>query len=144
MTNSAQIAVGAWATIKRQHAAKMADDSSYRENYLKVSDRVTREQAKGRARLFRKGGAALEEARRDIPGFAEAEPLMRVKSAIQTALFSAREKAGLSQSELGKRLGIPQPNVSRLESATNLTMKSLSEYLTACGCEIAEIKLKAR
>ena len=134
-------AVGAWAKIKACHAAKMKSSDEYRKNYQAVSGRISQEQAKGRERLFKQGGKKLAECRGSIPGFSENESLLRVKTAIQIALLKAREKAGLSQAQLGKILGIPQPNVSRIENASNITLKSFSEYLAACGCTISDIKI---
>lgn len=91
--------------------------------------------------MFRRQGKALSEQRRDVPGFASSENEIRLRTSIQNALFDAREKSGLSQREIGDKMGIPQPNVSRIEQMRNASFKSIAAYLAACGCT-AEIKVK--
>lgn len=49
-------------------------------------------------------------------------------------LIQAREKSGLSQSEIAKRMNTKQSVVARLESADgNPTIKTLSRYAEALG-----------
>ncbi|UAA39136.1 helix-turn-helix transcriptional regulator [Paraneptunicella aestuarii] len=49
-------------------------------------------------------------------------------------LIQAREKSGLSQSEIAKRMNTKQSVVARLESANgNPTIKTLSRYAEALG-----------
>ena len=74
-----------------------------------------------------------------IPG--SYAPREKISKQIRLALYTARDKAGLSQSQLAKKMGMLQPAVSRIENAANLSLKSLADYLAACGCTI-EIKVK--
>ena len=135
------VVVGAWEEIQRVHKENYKHDPAYRKRYLENADRMRREQTKGNTRLFTKGGKRLQDERDSIPGFTDWEPELRVRTAIQNALYTARDKAGLSQSQLAKKMGMLQPAVSRIENAANLSLKSLSDYLAACSCTI-EIKVK--
>ncbi len=51
-----------------------------------------------------------------------------------------REKAGLSQVEMAKRLGISQPTLNRLESVSqNATLKTLNQLCQALRCEPGDL-----
>lgn len=78
----------------------------------------------------RKGG--LEELR-EIPGFAENEAAIRKENALHLAMMEAKRSSGLTQTQIAQRLGMPQPNVSRLEHARSVSFSSFSAYLMACG-----------
>ncbi len=79
---------------------------------------------RGRPRSFLewstlRGWGKLPEDERDVPGY-----LLRL----------AREEAGLSQAELGRRLGISQQAVSRAERwSSNPTVRLMRRWLAACG-----------
>lgn len=68
----------------------------------------------------------------------------QVAAQIRKALFSAREKAGLSQVEIARRMGVHQPAVSRIETAANISVKSFAAYLAACGCTVKITAERAR
>ncbi len=51
-------------------------------------------------------------------------------------LKDIREELGLSQEEMGKRLGKNQGAVSRQESRTDCHVSTLTEYVKALGCEL--------
>ncbi len=58
-------------------------------------------------------------------------------------IFRAREKAGLTQSELAKRISTKQSNISRLEEGNyNFTVAMLDKIAAALNVEV-EIKLVA-
>jgi len=53
---------------------------------------------------------------------------------IASALITARNNAGLSQSEVAERMGTTQSAVARLEGGSQLpSMKSVIRYATAIG-----------
>ena len=56
-------------------------------------------------------------------------------------MIEAKKRSGLSQSAIAKRLGIPQPNVSRIEHSEVVTFNTFSDYLMACGFDFT-IKLR--
>lgn len=56
------------------------------------------------------------------------------------SLRRMREVAGLSQTEMAKRLGISQPMLNRLENATqNATLKTLSQLCRVLKCEVGDL-----
>ena len=123
-------AVGAFEYIKRQHAKRLKTDASYRRKCERMDERQTR----SLARTFAKGGKRLKELR-EIPGYtADVENEERTKNAMQVAILDARKRSGLTQAKIAERMGIPQPNVSRIEhKADALTYRTFAAYLRACG-----------
>jgi len=54
----------------------------------------------------------------------------------------ARRRAGLSQRELARRSGMPQPAVSRIErGVVSPTYDTLDRLLRACGMELEPVDL---
>jgi DNA-binding XRE family transcriptional regulator len=51
-------------------------------------------------------------------------------------LRAAREASGMTQVELAEELGIPQSNISRLESSTDMKLSSIRRYVEALGGEL--------
>ncbi len=51
-------------------------------------------------------------------------------------LKDIREQLGLSQEEVGKRLGKKQGAISRQESRSDCHISTLTEYVKALGCEL--------
>lgn len=123
-------AVGAYEYIKQQHAKRLKTDAKYRRTCERSDERQTR----ALARTFARGGKRLKELR-EIPGYtADVENEERTKNAMQIAILEARKRSGYTQAEIAKRMGIPQPNVSRIEhKADALTYKTFAAYLRACG-----------
>jgi transcriptional regulator with XRE-family HTH domain len=52
---------------------------------------------------------------------------------LAAGLTALREKAGLSQRELAKRIGISQPRVAAIEQSRNVTIDVLDQYVQALG-----------
>jgi len=120
---------GAMQEILRQHKKNMETDARYRRSYDKLRER----QAKALARDFKKGGKALNDLR-SIPGFKEEEDELRMKNAMQIAIYEAKQRSGLKQKEIAERMGIPASNVCRIEhSGDAITYKTFAAYLKACG-----------
>ncbi len=123
----AKIVPGAWEELKRRHEKNLAEDRQYRRVY----ERTKENSVKRLAAAFAKGGKALEELR-EIPGFDEYRE--RATNALQMALLDARKRSGLKQTEIARRMKIPQANVSRIEHCADaITLKTFSAYLKACG-----------
>ncbi|MDM8544503.1 helix-turn-helix transcriptional regulator [Desulfococcaceae bacterium HSG9] len=62
-------------------------------------------------------------------------------------LLKARQKVGISQAEIAKRMGTKAPAIARLESSLSSgqhspSIATLKKYASALGCHI-EIKLVA-
>jgi transcriptional regulator with XRE-family HTH domain len=52
-------------------------------------------------------------------------------------LREARKRAGLTQAELGRRVGKPQSSIARWESGdVNPSLETLRELIRACGLEL--------
>ena len=120
---------GAMQEILRQHKKNMKKDAKYRRSY----DQLCERQSRALARDFRKGGKALKGLR-SIPGFKEEEDELRVKNAMQLAIYEAKRRSGLKQKEIAERMGIPASNVCRIEhSGDAITYKTFAAYLKACG-----------
>jgi transcriptional regulator with XRE-family HTH domain len=52
----------------------------------------------------------------------------------------ARRRAGLSQRELARRSGVPQPSISRIERGLGSpTVDTLERLLRACGMELEPV-----
>ncbi len=78
----------------------------------------------------RKGG--LDELR-EIPRFVENESIIRKENALRLAMMEAKKRSKLNQSEIARRLGMPQPNVSRIEHSEVVSFNTFADYLFACG-----------
>ncbi|MCK5411829.1 MAG: helix-turn-helix transcriptional regulator [Gemmatimonadetes bacterium] len=50
-------------------------------------------------------------------------------------LRSIRESAGLTQQEIGERLGKPQSEVSEIEQRPNMLLSSFRRYVKAAGAK---------
>ena len=58
--------------------------------------------------------------------------------ALTNTLISMRQKAGLTQDEIAKRMGTQKSNISRLErGSSNPSWKTLQNYALACGFELS-------
>lgn len=78
----------------------------------------------------------IEEAKKVHPNFAEAEAVVKLSHRTGDALEAMRERAGLSQAELGKKLGISAARVSQLETGLlrhAISLKMLARFAYACG-----------
>ncbi len=54
-----------------------------------------------------------------------------------STLITMREKSGLTQDEVAKKMGTQAPNISRLESGrANPSLKTLVSYAHACGFKL--------
>ena len=55
------------------------------------------------------------------------------ENALHLAMMEAKKRSGLSQSAIARRLGMPQPNVSRIEHSEVVSFNTFADYLMACG-----------
>ena len=109
--------------------ANYTTTSAYRRRRKALDERQARSLAKDLSGK-RKGG--IEELR-TIPGFIENEAAIRKENALHLAMIEAKKRSGLSQSAIARRLGMPQPNVSRIEHSEVVSFNTFSDYLKACG-----------
>ena len=60
-----------------------------------------------------------------------------LRDTISKMLKSVRQKANLNQAELAVKLGIPAPNISRMESGSLIpSLVTIDSYFRACGFEL--------
>jgi transcriptional regulator with XRE-family HTH domain len=56
------------------------------------------------------------------------------------SLRHLRQRAGITQTEMARRLGISQPTLNRLENAAqNTTLKTLNALCRALACSVGEL-----
>ncbi|CAM4422463.1 MAG: hypothetical protein LEGION0403_FIIPPAGN_02725 [Legionella sp.] len=68
--------------------------------------------------------------------------LLESEFALIDTLLSMRQKSGLTQDEVAKRMGTQKGNISRLEKgSSNPSWKTIQNYAHACGFEIS-MKIK--
>ena len=116
--------------------SKFADyetTATYRRHRKALNERQAKSLAKDLSGK-RKGG--IEELR-TIPGFVESEPSIRKENALHLAMMEAKKRSGLTQTEIAARLGMPQPNVSRIEHSEVVTFNTFAAYLFACGFDFS-------
>ena len=67
------------------------------------------------------------------PPFKAAYDALEQEFSIAQALVDARSKAGMTQADVAKKLGVSQPVIARMESGRNISIKSITRYATAVG-----------
>src|SRR6266545_5100906 len=55
---------------------------------------------------------------------------------LAAGLTALRERAGLSQRELAKRVGVSQPRIAAIERSRNVTIDVLEQYVGALGADL--------
>lgn len=81
--------------------------------------------------------AFLDEMRANDPELQAEYERLGPRYKLISALIGARQRAGLTQRELARRMGRSQAVVSRLESAEHSPrIETLLEYAEACGHQI--------
>lgn len=91
----------------------------------------------GKKKLNFYDGYAAERAARN-PEFAKA----LAAEELRFQLLESRQRAGLTQEEIAKRLGVSQPRVAEIESMDNdPRLSTLIEYARAVGAEIRVVQV---
>ena len=62
---------------------------------------------------------------------------------IGAAIRAARKKQGLTQDQLGERIGVKKAQVSRMESGSHLTLPTIEKTFKALGADTAHLDLGA-
>lgn len=89
----------------------------------------------------------LDQAAVDVPdetlevAFGKNYARERLTIQIKRALLKARKRAGMTQGDVAARLNILQPAVSRIENVNSISIRSLADYLQACGY-VADISIR--
>lgn len=83
----------------------------------------------------------LRKQWRKDPAFRKAYDALEPEFAVARQLIAARNRAGLSQAEVARRMGTTQSSIARLESGQRLpAMSSLQRYASAIGHRL-EVRL---
>lgn len=67
------------------------------------------------------------------PGAAERVESIEEELRLAAGLTALRERTGLSQRELAKRIGVRQPRIAAIERSHNVTVDVLERYVSALG-----------
>jgi len=94
--------------------------------HLTKEQKTLREQCRVRTQQHLK-------AVRERPQWDESMDKFREEYALATAMEAAKTRSGLTQTEIAARMGIPQSNVSRIESRPAVSFRTFVSYLKACG-----------
>lgn len=72
-----------------------------------------------------------------MTGVADRELVVTDPYALASCLRQRRLEAGVTQRELGERIGFAQPAIARIESGRQLpTIATLQRMATALGCDL--------
>lgn len=78
--------------------------------------------------------------RRENPEIARAEAAMGSRLVIARNVLRLRVRAGITQTELARRVGTSQPRIAQIESAqANVTVDTLDRIAAAFGVEPARL-----
>ena len=81
--------------------------------------------------------SALKQKAFDNPEVKNAYDELSEEFELISTLITMREKSGLTQDEVAKKMGTRAPNISRLESGrANPSLKTLVSYAHACGFKL--------
>lgn len=84
--------------------------------------------------------ALLASIRRENPEIAHAEAAMGSRLVIARNVFRLRVRAGITQTELARRVGTSQPRIAQIESAqANVTIDTLDRIAAAFAVQTATL-----
>jgi DNA-binding XRE family transcriptional regulator len=69
----------------------------------------------------------------DDPDYAREYDALEEEFAFIEKMIQARKRAGMSQADVARRMGISQPRVARIESGSKISMDILRRYAKATG-----------
>lgn len=69
----------------------------------------------------------------DDPEYAREYDVLEDEFAFIKKMILARKRAGMSQADVARRMGISQPRVAKIESGSNISLDILRRYAKATG-----------
>ena len=91
-------------------------------------------------KVMRSSWETMRDKIKATPGYEEVAKKFDIEYAVAKELYSARQRAKISQKELAEKLKTTQSVISRIESGANVSIVNLQEYAEACGGKL-EIKI---
>ena len=101
-----------------------------------MKTKMTSEQLATKERLLKRTKGEMDALWRD-PGFRAEHAAWQKEYRAAAEMCAARERAGITQEALARRLRIPRANVSRMENGQNVTFATFTKYLNGCGFDFA-------
>jgi ribosome-binding protein aMBF1 (putative translation factor) len=84
-------------------------------------------------KTMRRAHVAQADAIRARPEFKKVSDEFDIEYEVALQMQRIREKAGLTQAEIARRMKTTQSVVSRMESGANASLDTLLRYANACG-----------
>lgn len=82
-----------------------------------------------------------ERMMRDDRDYAEEYAALEDEFAYIRKMIQARKRAGMSQADVARRMGVSQPRVARIESGSNISLDILRRYARATdSCLLIEFR----
>ena len=73
------------------------------------------------------------EMMQDDPEYAREYDALEEEFVFIKKMILARKRAGLSQADVARRMGVSQPRVAKIESGSNISLDILRRYAKATG-----------
>lgn len=77
-----------------------------------------------------------ERMMREDAEYAREYDALEEEFSIAQAMIRARGRAGLTQAEVAKRMGVSQPRIAKIEAGTNVSLDILRRYAAATGSKL--------
>lgn len=101
-----------------------------------MKKKMTPEQLATKERLLKRTKAEMDAVWSD-PDFRTEHATWQKEYRVAAEMCAARERAGITQEALARRLHIPRANVSRMENGQNVTFATFTKYLNGCGFDFS-------
>ncbi len=77
-----------------------------------------------------------ERKMKEDPEYAREYEALEDEFAFIKKMILARKRAGMSQADVARSMGISQPRVAKIESGSNISLDILRRYARATGSEL--------
>jgi transcriptional regulator with XRE-family HTH domain len=73
---------------------------------------------------------------RDDPEYAREYEALEEEFSFLRKMILARKRAGMSQADVARAMGVSQPRVAKIESGSNISLDILRRYARATGSDL--------
>lgn len=77
-----------------------------------------------------------EQMMQDDPEYAREYDALEEEFGVIRKMIQARKRAGMSQADVARVMGISQPRVAKIESGGNISLEILRRYARATGSDL--------